>query len=209
VLELASGGMLKFTTARYDLAGGRTIDKRLSEDTGLWGVDPNEGLVIRESLQERRSRGESRVPFIVITDDEPDPYTCGELEWIEETLKDHQLAQALIAMREKLTTGQWPILTNDDPVIVGIRAESSSLAKERIEIIKALNDVQSRLIGLQGELDEENASLIPPEVDLTNALVTLTDQEGNKIGSWRVKYGNIEAALESLQLELESDSEEQ
>jgi hypothetical protein len=112
-------------------------------------------------------------------------------------------------MREKLTTGQWPILTNDDPVIVGIRAESSSLAKERIEIIKALNDVQSKLIGLQGELDEENASLIPPEVDLTNALVTLTDQEGNKIGSWRVKYGNIEAALESLQLELESDSEEQ
>ena len=208
VLELASGGMLKFTTARYDLAGGRTIDKRLSEDTGLWGVDPNEGLVVRETIQEQRLRRESREPFIIITDNEPDPYTCGDLEWIEETLNDHQLAQALTAMRDKLATGRWPTLTNDDPVVVGIQAESSSLAKERIEIIKALIDVESRLTSLQVELDEEKASLIPPEVDLENAIVTLTDQKGNEIGTWRVKHGNIEAALESLQLELESDTEE-
>jgi carboxyl-terminal processing protease len=208
VLKLVSGGMLKFTTARYDLAGGRTIDKRLSEDTGLWGVDPNEGLVVRETIQEQRLRRESREPFIVITDNEPDPYTCGDLEWIEETLNDHQLAQALTAMRDKLATGRWPTLTNDDPVVVGIQAESSSLAKERIEIIKALIDVESRLTSLQVELDEEKASLIPPEVDLENAIVTLTDQKGNEIGTWRVKHGNIEAALESLQLELESDTEE-
>jgi carboxyl-terminal processing protease len=209
VLELASGGMLKFTTARYDLAGGRTIDKRLSEDTGLWGVDPNEGLVVRETRQELLTRRESREPFVIITDEEPDPYTCGDLEWIEETLNDHQLAQALTAMREKLNTGTWPTLTSDDPVIVGIQAESSSLAKERIEIIKSLIDVESRLTSLQVELDEEKASLISPEVDLENAIVTLTDQEGNEIGAWRVKHGNIEAALESLQLELESDTEEQ
>jgi len=209
VLELASGGMLKFTTARYDLAGGRTIDKKLSEDIGLWGVDPNEGLVVRETIQEQRLRRESREPFIIITDNEPDPYTCGDLEWLEETLNDHQLAQALTAMREKLATGQWPTLTNDDPVVVGMQAESSSLAKERIEIIKSLIDVESRLTSLQVKLDEEKASLIPPDVDLENAIVTLTDQEGNEIGTWRVMHGNIEAALESLQLELESDTEEQ
>jgi hypothetical protein len=111
-------------------------------------------------------------------------------------------------MRDKLATGRWPTLTNDDPVVVGIQAESSSLAKERIEIIKALIDVESRLTSLQVVLDEEKASLIPPEVDLENAIVTLTDQKGNEIGTWRVKHGNIEAALESLQLELESDTEE-
>lgn len=209
VLELASGGMLKFTTARYDLAGGRTIDKLLSEDTGLWGVDPNEGLVVRETIQDQRTRRESREPYIIITDEEPVPYACGDLEWIEKTLNDHQLAQALTAMREKLTAGQWPTLTSDDPVIVGMQAESSSLAKERIEIIKSLIDVESRLTSLQVELDEEKASLIPPEVDLENAIVTLTDHEGNEIGTWRVKHGNIEAALESLQLELESSSEAQ
>lgn len=208
VMELVSGGMLKFTTARYELAGGRTIDKRLSADTGLWGVDPNEGLVIRETIQEQRKRIESREPYIVITDDEPDPYTCGDLEWIEETLKDHQLAQALAAMREKLTTDQWATLTNDDPVIVGIQAESSSLAKERIDIIKELIDVESRLTSLQVELDEEEASLIPPEVDLENARLTLTDQNGNLIGTWRVMHGDIEFALESLQLESERTEEE-
>ena len=112
-------------------------------------------------------------------------------------------------MREKLATGQWPTLTTEDPIIVGMQAESSLLAKERIEIIKSLIDVESRLTSLQVKLDEEKASLIPPDVDLENAIVTLTDQEGNKIGTWRVKHGNIEAALESLQLELESDTEEQ
>jgi hypothetical protein len=38
-------------------------------------------------------------------------------------------------------------------------------------------------------------------VDLDNAIVTLTDKEGNVVGTWRVTNGNIEAALESLQLE--------
>jgi hypothetical protein len=99
-------------------------------------------------------------------------------------------------------------LTNDDPVIVGIQAESSSLATERIEIIKALIDVESRLTSLQVELDEEEASLIPPEVDLENARLTLTDQNGNLIGTWRVLHGDIEFALESLQLESERTEEE-
>ncbi|MEE2912403.1 MAG: S41 family peptidase [Planctomycetota bacterium] len=203
VLELASGGMLKFTTARYDLASGRTIDKRLSENSGLWGVDPNKGLVVQETIKEQRTRQENREPYTIITDEEPDPYTCGDLEWIKNVLKDYPLAQALVAMRKKLETGQWPSLTNDDPMIVGIKTESTSLAKERIEIIKSLIDVEERLALLQIELDEEDSSLIPPEIDLENAIVTLTDQAGNEIGTWRVKHGNIEAALESLQLEIQ------
>jgi len=58
------------------------------------------------------------------------------------------------------------------------------------------------------ELDEEEASLIPPEVDLENARLTLTDQNGNLIGTWRVMAGDIESALESLQLESERTEEE-
>ena len=61
---------VKFTTARYDLAGGRTIDKKLSEDKSIWGVDPTDGLVIPESLDELRTRIESREPYIIITNDE-------------------------------------------------------------------------------------------------------------------------------------------
>jgi hypothetical protein len=196
--------MLKFTTARYDLANGRTIDKRLSEDKGLWGVDPSEGLVVLESIEELRERIKSREPYTVITDDEPDSFECGNIQWIEDILHDHQLAQALFAMQTQIEQGTWPILSQENPVVSGIREEVTELAKERIDILKLLIDVDQRLANLQTELDDVNESLIPVDADLENAVMTITDHEGNVVGSWRVKNGNIEAALDSLQLEPES-----
>ena len=66
-------------------------------------------------------------------------------------------------------------------------------------------DVDKRLTSLQTELDEEDESLIPEDANLKNALMTITDdQDGNVIGSWRVKNGDIEAALDSLRLEPET-----
>jgi len=209
VLELSSGGMLKFTTARYDLSNGRTIDKQLSDDKGLWGVDPNEGLVILESPEELINRIKSREPYNVITDEEPEGFTCGDIDWIENTFSDHQLAQALLAMQSKLGSGQWPILSDEKPVASGIREEVTELAKERIDILKTLIDVDKRLTHLQLKLDDEGESLLPVGANLTNALVTITDIEGNLIGSWRVKKGNIEAALDSLQLEPENQTNEE
>ena len=208
VLELSSGGMLKFTTARYDLANGRTIDKRLSTDKSLWGVDPNEGLVIQESIEELRKRIESREPYIVITDDEPEAFVCGDVDWLENTFNDHQLAQALLAIQTKLENDQWPILSEEDPIVIGIREEVTALAKERIEILKTLIDVDTQLSNLQTELDEEDESLLPENANLENALMTITDSDGNVIGSWRVKNGNVEAALDSLQLEPETETAE-
>ena len=201
VLELTSGGMLKFTTARYDLSNGRTIDKKLSEDTGMWGVDPTPGLVITETRKEVTQRHKSREPYTIITDDEPEDYACGDVNWIEETLNDHQLAQALLAIRKKIATDTWPILTDEDPVTAGISEAVIVLAKERIDILKELIKVDRRLVDLQTELDEEEAALIPADTNLDNAIVTLTDEEGNVVGSWRIKSGNIESALDSLRLE--------
>ena len=201
VMELASGGMLKFTTARFELSNGRTIDKGLSQDTGLWGVDPNEGLVIIETLEESIERRKKREPYIVITNEEPEPFECGDIAWIEETLGDHQLAMALSAMRSKFKTGNWPKLTDDDPVIAGVQDEVMELAKERISIFKELIKVEKRLASLQTELDKESESLIPPDTNLVDAVVTLTGADGIVVGNWRVTNGNIEAALDSLQLE--------
>ena len=208
VLELTSGGMLKFTTARYDLANGRTIDKKLSEDSGLWGVDPNEGLVILETREETTERIKSREPFTIITADEPEASTCADTDWIENTLHDNQLVQAVIALREKLKTGEWPILSEEDPVASGITEAVTELAKERIEILKELVKVSNRLATLQTELDEEEVSLIPKDTNLDNAVVTLTDEHGISIGSWRVTSGNIEDALDSLRLESTTEVKE-
>ena len=203
--------MLKFTTARYDLANGRTIDKKLSKDTGLWGVDPTDGLVILETGKEATKRRISREPYTVISEIEPESYLCGDLNWINETLHDHQLAQGLIAIREKIETDKWPSLSEEDPVFAGISEAVTELAKERIDILKELIKVDKRLVNLQTELDNEETSLIPADTNLDNAVVSLTDEEGNVIGTWRVEAGSIESALDSLRLEsiMEDDNTEQ
>ena len=208
VLELESGGMLKFTSARYDLSNGRTIDKKLSEDKTLWGVDPNDGLVIPETQTAYLERLQNREPFTIITDDEPEAFICGDIDWIENTLGDFQLAQALIAVQRKLSSGQWPHLTDEKPVIHGIQANVTALAKERMGLIKQLSRIQKELNNLQNELEKEDVSLLPPNANLENALMTLTDSEGNQIGIWRIKDGDIEDALETLQLEPEVQKNE-
>ena len=207
VLQLASGGMLKFTTARYDLAGGRTIDKKLSEDKSIWGVDPTDGLVIPESLDELRTRIESREPYIIITNDEPESFVCGDVDWLANTYGDFQLSQALIAVRSKLDRGAWPQLTDEKPVSAGVREEVTVLAKHRLEILKTLINVDKELATLQEIQDDSDESLLPIDANLKNAVMTITDEDGNVIGEWKVKNGNIEAALDSLQLENTEGSE--
>jgi carboxyl-terminal processing protease len=200
VLQLESGGMLKFTTARYDLAGGRTIDKKLSEDKSIWGVDPTAGLVIPESFEELKTRIESREPYTIITDEEPELFVCGDADWLKDTYGDFQLSQALIAIRSKISEGDWPSLSDEKPVSTGVREEVTELAKQRIEILKTLLKVDKELASLQNVLDETDESLLPEDANLNNALMTITDEEGNIIGEWVVTNGNIEAALDSLQL---------
>ena len=128
----------------------------------------------------------------------------GDVNWLENTFNDHQLAQALLAIQTKLEVNQWPVLSQEDPVVTGIREEVTALAKERIAILKTLIDVDERLSSLHTELDEVDESLLAEDANLENALMTITDTDGNVIGSWRVKNGNIEAALDSLQLEPET-----
>ena len=201
VLQLSSGGMLKFTAARYDLAGGRTIDKKLSDDKSIWGVDPTEGLVVPESREELRARFESREPYTIITDNEPESYTCGDSIWVKDTFGDNQLAQALLAVQTKINEGIWPVLSDEKPVSIGVRDEVNELAKQRIEILKTLIDVDKELATLQEVLDESDESLLPVDANLDNAIMTVTDEDGSVLGEWRVKNGNIEAALDSLRLE--------
>ncbi|MEE2820033.1 MAG: S41 family peptidase, partial [Planctomycetota bacterium] len=198
VMKLASGGMLKFTTARYDLSNGRTIDKRLSEDSGLWGVDPNSGLVIRETREETLERIRSREPYIVITQDEPETFQCGDRTWIQEVLNDVQLAEGLLAMQSYLNSGEWPTLSDDDPVLAGVTEEMTVLAKERIEILKSLVDIDKQLTSLQGEVVEE--IVIPDAVNDDHTTITLTDEDGIIIGSWEVSRGDVKGALQSLHL---------
>lgn len=154
VQEIA-GGLLKLTVARYDLPTGRTIDKKLTEDISLWGVDPNEGLVVIESAEDRLVRIDTTQPYRVITNNEPDDAVCGNAEWIETALGDFQLAQALRAFTAKLSDDTWPTLSEDDPVIASIENELDNLAKARELHLKAIEKIESRVAILQGTSTKE------------------------------------------------------
>ncbi len=157
VQEIA-GGLLKLTVARYDLPTGRTIDKKLTENISLWGVDPNEGLVVIESVEDYRARIEKTQPYRVITNNEPDDAVCGNAEWIETALGDFQLAQALRAFTAKLSDDTWPTLSEDDPVIASIENELDNLAKARELHLKAIEKIGSRVAILQGTYTKEEVS---------------------------------------------------
>ena len=44
-------------------------------------------------------------------------------------------------MRSKLDRGAWPQLTDEKPVSAGVREEVTVLAKQRLEILKTLINV--------------------------------------------------------------------
>jgi len=146
-----SGGLLKLTVARYDLPTGRTIDKKLTEDKSLWGVDPTEGLVVVESVEDHADRIKTTEPYRVITNNEPEEARCGDADWIETVLGDFQLAQALRAFRTKLNEGEWPALSDDDPVAASIDDELEKLSKAMELHLEAIEKIELRVAALQGE----------------------------------------------------------
>ena len=149
------GGLLKLTVARYDLPGGRTIDRKLTDDMELWGVDPNDGLVVKESIEDHLARFRTSEPYRVITNNEPVDSRCGDVQWIESTLGDNQLAQALLAIRGKLEDGLWPTLSDDDPLVASIRDELVKLSEAREFHLEAIEVINTRVAGLQGIVEEE------------------------------------------------------
>ena len=186
------GQALEIGVADSDASAAEQIQQTQSIDSV--------GSVVTETTEETISRIKSREPYTIITSDEPDAFPIGDQNWIKETYGDLQLSLALRAMQEKLDKDNWPLLTQEDPVLTGIQEEVTSLAKTRIEILKSLVEIDTRLTTLQTKLDEENASLIPNGINLKETNLTLKDSEGNIIGSWIVTNGDIESALDSLQL---------
>ncbi len=78
----------------------------------------------------------------------------------------------------------------------------TELAKERIDILKSLVDIDKQLTSLQGEVIED--IVIPEKVNDDNTTITLTDEDGDIIGSWKVSRGDVKGALESLHLKQSS-----
>ena len=140
-------GALKITNAYYYLPSGRNIHRHLPEngEEELWGVDPSPGAwvamsptEIEQMIRVRRERDRvQRSNGTAVAEISP--------EWIEQELKDPQLAAALRAIHGMLETGQWPQV-GDSGVEELIKIQKrQSLQRRRDLLHKSLGKIDEEL----------------------------------------------------------------
>jgi len=190
------GGTLKFTTAHYYLPSGRNIHR--APGAKSWGVDPDPGLVYPVADKEYFEMLRARREFEIIRD--IDDTGCLDAEWIRGNLLDDQLAAAVEALGARVSVGEWPVLTDDEPDRVAFEQELQNQLDERLRLYRRLGAVEQRIDEIQVSAPPEEP-LLPEGVDLSEGTITIRDKSGEVIGTYRLEGGNLELALRSLTLE--------
>jgi carboxyl-terminal processing protease len=126
------GGAIKLTTARYQLLGGRSIDR--VSGARSWGIDPDEGFFIPVGQGQAKELEERRKAREVIGKG---------LEAPEE--RDPQLSAALSALIARLESGRY--------------SPASHLSSAEIEAYLKREEIQSRRSSLERDLERIKAEL--------------------------------------------------
>ena len=197
------GGILKFTTAYYYLPSGRSLHRIPGEADAEWGVDPSTGCIVDETIEDFNRRYERRLPWTVITNDEPEDPRTHDPAWIRDQIDDEALARAVEIMSERLEDGAWPELPEqDDSGEVARRAQLELAIDTRTRMLE-------RLTGLEDEIAEleQRTSIVahgvelPVDADTDRAVLEIRDQDGNVLGSWRIEeIQELERSLASVRL---------
>jgi carboxyl-terminal processing protease len=192
-------GTLKFTTALYYLPNGRNINRLSGSE--VWGVDPDPGMVVAVNDDDYIAMLRARRDFEVIKAANPDMPACGEPEWIRQNLKDEQLARAVEALQTRVTTGEWPVVGDGDAGHAAFELELHRATEARARLLEQLATLEQsidRLHGLAAEVGKP--PLLPDNIDLLQGTLTVQDKLGNVIGTYRIEGGNLELALDTMQL---------
>ncbi|MEM6459595.1 MAG: S41 family peptidase, partial [Planctomycetota bacterium] len=138
-------GVLKITNAYYYLPTGRNIHRRADAET--WGVDPSADAYVPMNPDQRRQRIEARRARDIIDaqNGSGSPDETVTPDWIEDTLKDPQLAAALRAIRGKLDTGDWPAVGKSNADELVRLAEREQLNRQRELLEESLAEVNEKL----------------------------------------------------------------
>ncbi|MEM9883526.1 MAG: S41 family peptidase, partial [Planctomycetota bacterium] len=155
-------GVLKITNAYYYLPTGRNIHRRADAET--WGVDPSDDAYVPMNPDQRRERIEARRARDIIDaqngNGSPDETVTSD--WIEDTLKDPQLAAALRAIQGKLDTGDWPAVGKSNADELVRLAEREQLNRQRELLEESLAEVNEKLRKLG---TDEPAGITDPEAE--------------------------------------------
>lgn len=198
------GGILKFTTAYYYLPSGRSLHRIPGDPDAEWGVDPNDGCIVDESIEDFNRRYERRLPWTVITNDEPDDPRTHDPVWIREQIQDTALARALEIMGDRLADGDWPTLpVQDASGEVARRAELELALDTRERILERLTGLEEEIAELEQRTSLKDRGLDLPEgLESNEAVLELRDDDGNVLGAWRIEeLEELRRSLSSVRLE--------
>lgn len=192
-------GTLKFTTAHYHLPSGRNINR--DDDSEIWGVDPDPGMVVAMSDKELLEMFRARREFEIIRAADPSIGSCADVNFIQEKLKDNQLVKAVEALRARVESGNWPAVGGDNAAVVAFDTELKRAVDRRGQILEALGGIEDRISQLHQQAAEVGKPpLLPPEIDLQDGTLTVRDKLGNVVGTYRIDAGNLELALDTMRL---------
>ena len=197
------GGLLKFTTAHYYLPSGRSLHKTHGEIDEDWGVDPSEGCLVGETLEQGIKRIESRQPWIVISREEPLDPALADPAWLRETLNDEALARSVELLGHHVDTGMWPELeAQERPADLALRNDLERALDVRDRLEAELVELQDHIHGLEGitELADHGITL-PEDGDIEDAVLVIRNKDGEVIGTWAISSVNdLQRSLSSVEL---------
>ncbi|MEX0744886.1 MAG: S41 family peptidase [Phycisphaeraceae bacterium] len=137
-------GALKMTNAYYYIPSGRVIHRR--EDSQTWGVDPSEGSYVAMTGEAEREmiriRRESDRIVPENGENHREPVTPA---FIEDDLKDPQLAASLRAVLGKLETGEWPQVGEADVERQVAATHRQNLEQRRQMLLDQVSELESEL----------------------------------------------------------------
>lgn len=144
VRQLDAGhGALKLTNAYYYIPSGRLIHRR--DDSEVWGVDPSADAYVPMSPQQVRDMVKLRRENDLVRQGNGQDHTLITPQYIEDHLKDPQLAAAVRAMVGKITTGNWPVVgqSNADELVKANKRANLVLRRDLLQ--QSLDEVQQQL----------------------------------------------------------------
>jgi hypothetical protein len=126
---------------------------------------------------------------------------CADPAFIQDNLKDNQLAKAVEALQSRLQSGEWPRVGGDNAAVVAFDTELKRAIDRRGQILEALSGIEDRIAELhQQAADVGKPPLLPPDIDLQAGTLTVRDKLGNVVGTYRIDAGNLELAFDTMRL---------
>ncbi len=199
------GSELKMTEQLYYLPSGRSIHRM--NDSAVWGVDPTAGFYVPIDNQEEFDLFEVRREQEIIREDrEPADVRWEDPEWIENEMKDKQLARALEAVQLRIDRGEW-IPTGQEGIagkeLAGEELQNLRFRQERlIRELQRIGRQEDALVLAAGDLaDEDETDLWDDSIDLAGGEMVIRDAEGNEVSRLRITGNRLERWLMDADIE--------